>query len=665
MTSTRPIWATFCSFLLVTSLAPAQQATSTAAASGATTNLQSPSPAVSMEKASTRTPGPSEIYFKEPSFFQGFLNNYRTTEIRPINLSNSGRLDALLRAGKIYLSLQDAIALALENNLDIELSRYGPQVAEVNFMRARSGGVLRGVPSAVQQGPSSVQSQVTGGSGQVSGASRGGGTDSGGGTGGAIITQTGVAVPNLDPSLFTSYGWGHRTQPLSNTVTTGTNSVVSQSHQYNFGIQQAFLSGTTVSYGWNNATFRSNNLFSQINPGIQGNMNVQISQSLLRGFGMAVNNRNIRIAKNTQRVSDLVFEQQVITTVSAVINLYWDLVAFNEDVQVKQKALALAEKLYNDRKKEVEIGTLAPIEVVRAEAEVASRQQDLTVSETSVLQQETIIKNALSRTGVFSPAVSEARVLPTDRLRLPTTEPVQPIQDLVESAMRERPELRQAEINIDSTRIGLAGSKSNLLPQLDLQTQFQNNALVGQGNFLNPSAGAGLDSFSIGGFGSALGQIFRRNFPDYSFGFQLSIPLRNRTAQADYIRDMLDLRQSELRQRQLINQIRVDVQNALIGIQQARSRYMAAEKNRVLQEQTLDAEQKRYALGASTVFFVIQAQRDLALAQSQEVAAMANYSRARVQLELVTGQTLKANAISISEARNGKVAKAPAALPPE
>jgi outer membrane protein TolC len=606
---------------------------------------------------------PPTFTIEEPKMFRNMLNNYRTRYIPAINLSNSSRLDSLIRAGKIYLSLQDAIALALENNLDIELSRYGPMIAEADYLRARAGGLLRGVPTAVTQGPSSVQSQVIGGSGQVSGASRGDGS-SGTSTGGTVITQTGTQIPNLDPGLFASYQWGHATRPLSNTVTTGTTSVISRSSVFNFGYQQGFLSGTTVSYGWNNSGFQSNNRFSDINPGTQGSMNLQVSQTLLRGFGFAVNGRNIKIAQNDKRISDLVFEQQVITTVSAIINLYWDLVAFNEDVKVKRQALALAEKLYSDNKKQVEIGTLAPIEIVRAEAEVASRQQDLTVSETSVLQQETIIKNALSRTGTSSPSVAEARIVPTDLLRLDTADAILPLQDQIEMAMSSRPELKQTQINIDSAKIGLAGSRSQLLPQLDVQGNLQNNALVGQGNFLVPPGQRRIDPFFVGGFGSALAQIFRRNFPDYSLGFQLSVPLRNRSAQSDYIRDSLQLRQSELRQRQQINQIRVDVQNALIGVQQARSRYQAALKNRVLQEQNLDAEQKKYALGASTIFFVIQAQRDLATAQASEVSAMANYSRARVQMELVTGQTLKANNISISEAREGKVSRPPSALPP-
>jgi outer membrane protein len=281
-----------------------------------------------------------------------------------------------------------------------------------------------------------------------------------------------------------------------------------------------------------------------------------------------------------------------------------------------------------------------------------------------VLQQETIIKNALSRTGTSSPAVSEARIVPTDLLRLETQEPIQPLQDLIELAMTDRPELKQTQINIENSKIGMLGNKSQLLPQLDVTGSFQNNALAGSANVLRP--GAVVDPFFIGGFGSALSQIFRRNFPDYGVGFNLTVPLRNRTATADYIRESLSLRQNEIRQRQQINQIRVDVQNAQIGVSQARARYLTAQKNRVLQEQTLDAEQKKYALGASTIFFVIQAQRDLATAQSQEVSAMASYSRSKVQMQFVTGQTLKANSIDISEAKKGKVDRVsviPASVP--
>lgn len=593
----------------------------------------------------------ARVDLTEPKIFKRFLSNYQTRYVAPVNLSNSSRLDSLIRAGKIYLSLQDAVALALENNLDIELSRFGPEIAQVDLMRARAGGLLRGISSQVQQGAQSVQSQVTGGATGGAGGSNSGATASN--ASGTIITQTGVTIPNLDPGIFYNWSANHRSSPQSNSVTVGTNALQFNTQGSTVGYQQSFLTGTQVQMGFNYSAFRSNNRLSDLNPSGSGSMSLNFTQPLLRGFGMAINNRNIRIAKNDLRVSDLVFEQQVITTVSAIINLYWDLVSFHEDLKVRQQALSLAEKLYNDNKKQVEIGTLAPIEIVRAEAEVASRQQDLLVSETSLLQQETIIKNALSRTGTSSPAVSDARIIPTDLLRLETTEPIQPLQDLITLAMDSRPELKQTLINIENSKIGMLGNKSQLLPQLDVTGSFQNNALAGSANYLRP--GAIVDPFFIGGFGQALTQIFRRNFPDYGVGFNLTVPLRNRTATADYIRESLGLRQNEIRQRQQINQIRVDVQNALIGVSQARARYLTAQKNRVLQEQTLDAEQKKYALGASTIFFVIQAQRDLATAQSQEVSAMASYSRAKVQMQFVTGQTLSANNINISEAKKGKV----------
>lgn len=603
----------------------------------------------------------------EGGFFSRLTHPYKEREIAPIYLSNSNRLDALMRGGRIYLSLQDAIALALENNLDIELARYGPRIADADLLRAQAGGLLRGVPTAVQQGPASAQSQVTGGSGGIGGGGGGGGAAAGGGgAGGTVITQTGPPPINLDPVLFFGYDWGHRTRPQSNTVTTGLTSIVSEISSYNFGIQQGFLSGTTASLGYNSDRFLGNNPLTDINPGTQANVGLQVRQRLLQGFGFSVNNRNIRIAKNNLAVSDLAFRQQVIETVSAVIGLYWDLVSMNADVRVRKQALELAQKLYNDNRKQVEIGTLAPIEIVRAEAEVARSEQELTTAETQLLQQETILKNALSRTGTAGAAIADARVVPTDQIQMPAVESVQPMQDLVELALQGRPDISQNRLQIENTRIGIAGSKSQLLPSLDLVGGLQNNALIGSVNTLTlrgTPIPRNVDDFFIGGYGGALGQLLSRNFPDYSIGFQLNVPLRNRSAQADMIRDSLSLRQQEIRQQQLVNSIRVNVQNSLIALQQARARFQAAEKNRILQEQTLDAEQKKYALGASTIFFVIQAQRDLAQAQATEVSALSSYARARTNLEASTGQTLTANSIEIDEAIRGSVARPPDLIP--
>jgi outer membrane protein TolC len=607
----------------------------------------------------------------------GLISAYQYREEGPISLANSGRLESLVRAGRIYLSLQDAIALALENNLDIEIQRYGPRIADADVLRAEAGGLLRGIPADIQQGSSSALAQVTGTAG---GGSTGGGGSIGGGdgavtTGGAIITTTGTALPNLDPVITTQYQWGHRTVPQTNSFTTGTNSLVLENHAGNAFLRKGFLTGTTVDIGFvNNRTF-SNAGRADFNPYISSSLSLQVTQRLLQGFGKAVNNRNIRIARNSRQVSDFLFRQQVMVTVSSIVNLYWDLVSFGEEVKVKKQAMSLAEKLFSDNKKQVEIGTLAPIEIVRAEAEVARGQQELTVAETRVLLQETILKNALSRTGVASPALAEVRIVLTDRIRMPDVEPVVPMQDLAAEAMEKRPEIAQTRLNIESTKIGLQGTKSALRPSLDFLLSFQNNGLTGDINSLPIPPFPGLppgsterdpssvDPFFLGGYGKAMGQVFRRNFPDYTFGFQLNIPLRNRAAQADMVRDQLSLRQQELRQQRLVNQIRVDVTNALTAVQQTRANYRAAMQARVLQEQTLDAEEKKYSLGASTIFFVIQAQRDLAQARSAEVTALSSYSRARVSMDQATGRVLETYNISIDEARQGHVSRPPDMIP--
>jgi len=419
--------------------------------------------------------------------------------------------------------------------------------------------------------------------------------------------------------------------------------------------------GTTAPVGHN-----ANNRSADFNPSIQGSMTFQLTQHLLQGFGLAVNSRQIHIARNQREISDLVFKQQVITTVAAILTLYWDLVAFNEDVRVKQESMATSQRLYEDNKKQVEVGTLAPIEIVRAEAEVASRQQDLTVSETQVLQQETIIKNALSRNGVASPTVAAARIVPTDHMEVPAVEPIQPFQDTAADALRARPEVAQNRIQIEDQKISLRGSRNALRPSVDLVALANNNGLAGTPNPVpNPIPGVphSDNSFLVGGSGTLLSQLFSRNFPDYGIGFNLNIPIRNRAAQADLITDELTLRQQQISLQQLENQIRVEVQNAVIGVNQARARYNAAQKARILQERTLDAENKKYALGAETIYNVILAQRDLLTAQSNEVAALASYAKARVELDRATGQTIEKNNISLDEAFRGSVSRPPTPVP--
>jgi outer membrane protein TolC len=380
---------------------------------------------------------------------------------------------------------------------------------------------------------------------------------------------------------------------------------------------------------------------------------------------MAVNRRGIRQAENSLKVQDYVFKQQVMTTVASIISLYWDLVSFTEQVKVTEQALATSQKLYEDNKKQVEIGTLAQIAIIQAEAEVATRQQDLTVAQTNVLQQETIIKNALSRNGVASPSVADAHIVPLDKIRVPDVEPIEPIQDLIARAYEERPELPQSRFNIENSKLSILGDRSGLLPSVSAFTTLTNNGQAGPISGLPPLAGnfRAPDPFFVGGYGNLLGQIFSRNFPDYRFGVQLNIPIRNRAAEADYVRDSLGLRQSELQLQKQMNQIRVDVQNSVISLQQARVRYQAALKSRMLEEQTLDAEQKKYALGASTIYNVIQIQRDLATTQGNEVTAESNYIKARNSLDFVTGQILQVNKIDVDEAYKGQVSRPPTPIP--
>ncbi len=463
--------------------------------------------------------------------------------------------------------------------------------------------------------------------------------------------------------------WGHRTSPQQNTITTGTTSLVTTSKLFNYGVTEGFATGGSATLSYNNTLANANSPSNNLNPATNSALDLQITQPLLQGFGLALNNRPIKVARNNLRVTDLGFQQQVMNTVAQVVNAYWLLVSFNDNVSVKKQALALSERLYSDNKKQVEIGTLAPIEIVRAEAEVASRQQDLTVAQTNVLQQETLLKNLISRNGIANPTLEDARIVCTDRIRIPDVEPVIPVQDLVAKALDKRPDLAQSRIQIDNTKIVLQGTRNSMLPSLNLFADVRNSGLAGTVNSQpDPRTGlipshSQLDPFFIGGYGSVLSQLFGRNFPDYSVGVALTIPLRNRAAQADMATQQLNLRQNELSLQKLINSIRSDVANALIGVQQARSQHQAAVKSRVLQEQTLDAEQKKLALGASTIYQVIQAQRDLATAQGLEVSALATYAQARTQLDVATGAVLDANNVEVGEAKVGKVAKPPAPIP--
>jgi outer membrane protein TolC len=435
---------------------------------------------------------------------------------------------------------------------------------------------------------------------------------------------------------------------------TGTTALITNVRAYQAQYSQNWDFGLNAQLTYSSQHIKVNSQFFNLNPYTSGALDLQVTQNLLQGFGSAVNGRNIRVQKNNLKVTDLQFKQQVIVTVSAALNLYWDLAAFDEDVRSRKQALATARELLEGNRKQVKAGSLAPIEVTRAEAQVSSTEQDLIVAQTNLLQQETVLKNALTRNGVAEAGLAAIHVVPLDRITIPDKEEIRPLDDLLREALAKRVEMAQAQINLESNQLNLVGIKNSLKPTLQAFAELTNNGLSGDLTALGalqPAVG-----YLAGGYGNLLAQISRRNYPNYSAGVSLNIPLRNRAAQADYATSLLEIRQNELTLRKNGNQIRVDVQNAVTGLEQARARFEAAAQARALQDQILTDDRKRYELGAATPFQVVQDQRDLAAAESAQVQAMANYTHARIALDQALGATLEVNRISIGEAMRGHMA---------
>jgi outer membrane protein TolC len=591
-------------------------------------------------------------------FLKPFHLEKRT--VPAIKLNNSPRLEQLVRSGNLYLSAQDVIALALENNLDIAVQRYGPFLSREVLKRAEAGGLLRGTDVAVVPGPTSVSTAG------VSTASSGLAGGAGIGSVGTVITGIGPNPPNLDPTISAQVFFAHNTTPETNTELNATTELV-QSQRYGYiGYSQSWLSGTSVLFDYQQSRIFQSSSVPLYNPFIQGDLDFQISQQLLQGFGFAVNTRYIKVAKNNLKVSDLVLKQQVSTTIAAVLNLYWDLVSFNDAVRIKQQALDAAQKLYDDNKKQVVIGAMAGIEVTRAGAAVSAAKEALIIAQTNVSQQEIVLKNALNRNAMANTWLDEVHIIPLDRIEIPKTDEVRPLQDLVEDALKSRAEIERANIDLDNRKILLKGTRNNLLPTLQAFAELTNNGLAGPANPLYQNCCGVPNPYFLGASGTVLGQIFGRDFPNYSAGLTLNIPFRNRAAQADYVIDELQLRQAELAEQRAVNQVRVDVKTNLINLSQARARYETAVATRQLSEQNLDAEEKRFNYGVGSVALVIAAQQQLAADEDAEVQSMANYTHAKIAFDDALGHTLDVNNVSMEEAKIGRVAREsviPANLP--
>ena len=583
---------------------------------------------------------------------------YLAPTVPPVRRANSGRTRDLIRGGKLYLTAQDAIALALENNVDIEVARYNPISLEWAVERAEAGGSLPGVPNGASQASSVASGQGVLGS-QASANLSSGQNANNRSTGNATISQVGPVAQTLDPAIQESSVFSHKTYLQADSVQTGENPVLLQNqHSYFGSYQQGFPIGGSVNVTYNNHYLDENAISDVTNPSEFPTLAINIQQSLLQGFGEAVNTRQIRVAKLNFRASDLNFKSTLITTTANVLNSYYALVGDYEDLKAKQAALDVAQRLLADSRRQVEIGSLSNLDLITAESQVASTQQDLVNSQVALEQQEVILKNLISRTGIGDPLLASTEIVPLDKIVIPATDELPPASAMVHTALLNRNDLLAEKANIETSEVSSVATKNGLLPQLQLLAGTSDAGAAGTAKIANIDGFTfGPNPYFVGGIGKALGQVFRRDFPSENVGGFTVIPLHNRAAQADFAIDRLAIRQSQLEQAKDNNQAQVDVLNAVVFLRQSRARYDAAVRARVLDEQLLDSEQKKFNLGASTPFNVIQQQRDLVAAQSTEIAALVRYSNAKVNLDQTLGTTLETNHIAVADARTGKVAQ--------
>ena len=604
-------------------------------------------------------------FSKSASGFPNVLGPYIPRHVAKPQFANAPRIDQLVKNGTLMLSLNDAIALALENNLDLAIARYNLPIADTDILRAKSGNPIRGVATGVVQ--STPGGGVNGFGTAATGTGVGGTTTAAGGAGtgaaGQVLSTTGAGanVPSLDPQLTAQLNINHTAAPLTSPFLTGSNQFVQNFGNANFNYFQGFGTGTTLNVNFTNQRAVTNNFHQVIDPSVTSSFQVTVTQPLLSGFGFLPNLRFIRIAKNNREISDVAFRLQVITTTVQIQNIYWDLVNAYEDMKAKERALALAQKTLADNKKQVEIGTLAPIEITRAQSVVSSAENDLIVAQTTLQLQQLLIKNAVSRS-LSDPVLAAAPVIPTDTMVMPSQEPVVPIQDLIQEALGHRPELPQSRIDLTNRDITRKSAANALLPTVNLVGWYGNTGLNGLVNPNCQPAGSpecAVPPSFVGGFTDALGTMFTHTYPNYAIGFNVQIPIRNRSAQADQVRSELEYRQAQMRLQQLQNQIVIEVRNAQFALQQNRARVVAAQEARRLASESLDAEQKKYALGASTNTLVLQAQRDLATSESALVQAMSAYEKSRVELDRSVGRTIENSGISLDDAESGNVTKMP------
>ena len=582
------------------------------------------------------------------------LAPYRPSEAPPLDLTNSPRLENLIRDGKLYISLHDAIALAIENNLDLAYFRYNFPIAQTDYARTKAGGSVNGVNTGIVQ--SSTQGGFAGGSSGSGGATSGSAAAGAGG----IVTSTlgaGTAVASFDPFLnfkgFTDHTVAQEGNAFSYGVLTFKQNTIEALANYT----QNFPLGTGLTVNYEGQRFANNSPYEAINPTLYSNFQVILTQQLLAGFGISTNERYMHIAKKNLQITDLAFRAQVIATITQVENIYWDLVNAYQDEQVKERSLAFAQRTLQDDQKQLELQAIPALQVNKDEADVATSEGDLTVSRATLRLNELLIKNAITKTD--DAAIDEMPVIPLDRAGPPDPNASKSIDDLIAEAEKNRPDVTQDELAMQVAEMSLKSIRSELLPTLNVYGFYAGAGIAGP---VNPNCNLGAAECASDlptGFGSMFENTFNYSSPEYQFGMNLSINLRNRVAKADQFRASLEFRQRQITFEEQKKSIRFDVRNSLFALQQAQARVDAATKARDLAQHTFDVTQQEQQLGAKSSSDTLAAQHDLSIAESLLVAAQTAYEKAKVDIDRATGETLEQTGVSIDDAKMGVVSREP------
>lgn len=579
---------------------------------------------------------------------------YRGKIVAPPSLANSPRLDSLVRDGKLYLSLRDAIDLALENNLDLVIARYNLPIAQMDILRTSAGGSVRGVNTGVVSGTpggAGVAGAFAGGGGGGAGGTSGGAGGAGAGASGIVSSTlgTGTSVNNYDPLISAQTYVDHTTQTLPNQVIYGVPVIHDNTILGNVTYQQAFPTGGGIQVAFNNnrQTFNSPN--ETLNPQLFSSISIYAQQQLLAGFGFGPNLRFLRIAKTNQKVSDIAFKAQTIATVTQICDLYWDLVSAYDDEQVQERSVAFATETLNMSRKQLELQAIPEMDVLKAEGDLATREQDLTVARTNLELQELYMKNAITRS-LDDPILQEMPVIPTDKIGVQVENATPPVQEMIADALKNRVELQESSLELQTSELSRKTARNALLPSLSIYGLY-----TGTGYGGTPSPLSVTGTVAPNSYAGTVADAFNYSSPEYQLGLQLNVPLRNRIAKADQYRTELEYRQSQVYLEELKKRIRIEVRNASYALEQGASRVDAARNARDLAQRTLDIMQKEQKLGAGSNQQTLSAEHDLALADSALVTAETSYEKARIEMRRATGTMLESYGISIEDARTGVV----------